>query len=703
MSRKKKILAVCAALPILLILALVVVVHTYDYNRLKPRIESAVLDATGRELTLAGGISLDFGFTPALVVERVSLQNAPWGSRPQMLSCERFELEVALLPLITGDIQIKRLLLVRPQVLLEKSERGELNYQFQTAEQARENGEAGQRNPEEAAEKSLPGLQLDSVRMKEAEIVYRDHAAGSSHEVQLERMLASAESMETPMDFRLQGAFQEAPFSLSGEISSLQDLLQNREMPFDLRAELAGAEAEMEGSRTISPQGQGFSAKVNAAADSLDGLNQLAETELPGDLSLALTTSASSRDMQIIRAEDLELILGDSHINGEAEVDLSGSVPAAQADLSSDKLDLRPFMARDNPGDNGAAGNAQANSPNGQRLIPDLDLQADFLRAINASAQVQIKQLLLPEIKAENLRMNLDLAGGELRVNPMRMSLAGGSLEGVITLREQSRELSAESRLDLENIRVNELMAAMGHPDVLHGELEAALDVSGGGSSLASLVGQMQGEVSAIMEQARLDSSYLEKEGGNLLASLRQYLDPKRRAEEYTRINCLVTSFRIDNGVAASRVILLDTNAMKLLGNGELDLATERLDFAFDPSPKQELEGIDLNLSELSNPFKLSGTLAEPSLAFDARRATQTLGRLVGELDRDSRLGEAARRLFQSNGRDISCSQAKALARGEEPELPEKPEREEAPREEEKESPVERGLRELEEGIRDLF
>ncbi len=81
-----------------LIITVVVILSTYNFNSLKPQITKAAKEATGRDLTLGGDIRLKISLTPALVMENVSFQNAPWGTRPEMAKIKRFEVQVALLP-----------------------------------------------------------------------------------------------------------------------------------------------------------------------------------------------------------------------------------------------------------------------------------------------------------------------------------------------------------------------------------------------------------------------------------------------------------------------------------------------------------------------------------------------------------------------------------------------------------------------------
>jgi uncharacterized protein involved in outer membrane biogenesis len=150
---------------VVLIIALVITVYavlsSYDFNSLKPKIARAVKDATGRELSLAGDIDLDIGLFPSLVFDDVRFQNAPWGSRPNMAKISRFEVQVALLPLITGKIEVNRLILIEPDILIETDKAGKSNVEFENTKKVLP------MEPEEGApakESKLPALAFKEVR-----------------------------------------------------------------------------------------------------------------------------------------------------------------------------------------------------------------------------------------------------------------------------------------------------------------------------------------------------------------------------------------------------------------------------------------------------------------------------------------------------------------------------------------------------------
>ena len=94
--RWKWILVVVGGVIVVLIVAVYIILSTYNFNYLKPYITRTAKEATGRELTLGGDIHLKISLTPALVVDNVSFQNAPWGSRPETAKIRQFEIQVAL-------------------------------------------------------------------------------------------------------------------------------------------------------------------------------------------------------------------------------------------------------------------------------------------------------------------------------------------------------------------------------------------------------------------------------------------------------------------------------------------------------------------------------------------------------------------------------------------------------------------------------
>ena len=119
-----------AVLVVLVVAGGAVVALSFDPDSLKPRIVAAVKQATGRDLTLNGRIRLGLSLRPTLVVQDVAFANPPGFSRPQMATLERLDLKLALMPLLSHRVEIDRLVLVKPDILLETDAQGRPNWQF---------------------------------------------------------------------------------------------------------------------------------------------------------------------------------------------------------------------------------------------------------------------------------------------------------------------------------------------------------------------------------------------------------------------------------------------------------------------------------------------------------------------------------------------------------------------------------------------
>ena len=77
------------------------------------------------------------------------------------------------------------------------------------------------------------------------------------------------------------------------------------------------------------------------------------------------------------------------------------------------------------------------------------------------------------------------------------------------------------------------------------------------------------------------------------------------------------------NGVAKSRVTLMDTELLTISADGQVDLGKETLAMKVTPAPKSTT----LNVSV---PIKIGGTLANPTFAPDELSALKKLGGIVG-------------------------------------------------------------------------
>src|SRR6266852_4639997 len=105
----KYVLLAVGGVVVLVLLAIAVVVATFDPNKYKPEIAAAVKDKTGRTLAIEGNLGLTFFPSIGIAVGRVSLSE-PDGSRI-FARVEQAKISLALWPLLSKRVVVDRVTL----------------------------------------------------------------------------------------------------------------------------------------------------------------------------------------------------------------------------------------------------------------------------------------------------------------------------------------------------------------------------------------------------------------------------------------------------------------------------------------------------------------------------------------------------------------------------------------------------------------
>jgi uncharacterized protein involved in outer membrane biogenesis len=307
--RWKMIAGGALLLVVLLVAGLYLFLATYDYNRLKPEIIRAVKAATGRELTLGGEIKLHIGLSPALAVKDVKFANAAWGSQPEMLTAERMEARVRLVPLLYRNVEVERIALEGVDLFLETDPTGRGNWEFE--------GMSGRRQT------LGTGMHVDvsSVSMKKLDFAFRDGKTGSTTRITLAELEGAKGATADELTVGVKGAVNGQPAALSGKMGRIRNLIEGKTFPIGLTGEVSGAKLEVSGAIGDVPNLRGIDLKVRASGTNLAGVGQ--------GLALALPETDAFTVTGHLRGSAEALALDDARGNlsrGSVELTINGTV-----------------------------------------------------------------------------------------------------------------------------------------------------------------------------------------------------------------------------------------------------------------------------------------------------------------------------------------------------------------------------------------
>jgi hypothetical protein len=216
------------------------------------------------------------------------------------------------------------------------------------------------------------------------------------------------------------------------------------------------------------------------------------------------------------------------------------------------------------------------------------------------------------------------------------MLVGGGTTGGWFKLLTRQGDPTVEMDFDFDQLDLGAMFDELGTEQLTSGKLGGGIEVSGRGNSVATLMAGLNGRTYLVIGKGRIAKSYLDLVSMNLGGAFLDIVNPFQAKKDHTVRNCAVNRIEIADGLADA-VLFLDTEQTTIIAAGDINLKKETLNIGIKPSPKKGFGAsgigtVSFSLSELSRPFKLGGTLAQPALTIDPGRSIVTLGKMAGAL-----------------------------------------------------------------------
>jgi hypothetical protein len=338
---------------------------------------------------------------------------------------------------------------------------------------------------------------------------------------------------------------------------------------------------------------------------------------------------------KIYKIPSLNAVWGDNDRSGWIELDLSKKRPQLKAELSSLRFDLRTLIPEAEK-ESAAKARLSKPDPKKDRIFSSEPIHFEGLMGIDADIKLRDKKVLLPNFALDDVMVDILLKNGNLQVKPFSFMVGGGKADVQFDLRLQDKPPRLTVAKVIDQLDLGPMFDELGYPRNMEGKLNVDIALTGQGGSMAELMAGLNGNIYITMSDGRVASKYLNLLQKYLGSDIFQLLNPFQNKAKYEEINCFVNNIGIEDGLADVK-LLLDTEQTSILAAGDVNLKKERLNMGIKPTPKKGhgIKGVgtfSFSLKELSQPFRLGGTLAKPSLVVDPSRTAFTLGKFAGAL-----------------------------------------------------------------------
>ena len=377
-----------------------------DWNRFRGEFESQAQKITGREVTIGGDISFVVLPAPHLTLNNVSVANVAGGENPDFLRVGQVDVEVALTPLLSGQISATSVKIARPLIHLEIGPDGTNNWRdLVSLPLLRENGFF-----------APSSVSLEKVIFEEGAVTFHDRRADRNWRVEHLNGDVTATSLVGPMRTEMSLSVNGIPFAVRAGLGNFSGKKAVK-ITTEIQSLNAPAKLLFSGISTSLSS----SARVDGTASLELGSTKVADGETPRAPLRIEAGIVSNGDTATLR--NLIVAMAGTTLKGDAQASWRGR-PTFNFTLAGEALTLDPLLDRLSEfADSGSVPlGGLANLP-----VPGW---------IDAKADIKVDGLLSHDVLIKNAALKLELANNKLYLRNAQGQVAGGtimSMSGALT------------------------------------------------------------------------------------------------------------------------------------------------------------------------------------------------------------------------------------------------------------------------------
>jgi AsmA protein len=261
--------------------------------------------------------------------------------------------------------------------------------------------------------------------------------------------------------------------------------------------------------------------------------------------------------------------------------------------------------------------------------------EPSILERTTGSGTLSVETLIFNEAKLSNLRSDVRLDKGVIRLAPLTAELFGGKQVGeiVVDLRPTPATYAVNTRF--EQVDANKLLSSVSSiKETLYGLLAANANARFTSADAAPEIARsLNGKAALNLRDGKLARVDLLRQ----LADIGKFSGFSRAAEPFTKLLQLTGNFDIKDGVAATNDLRAQIEGGTLAANGTVNLVNESLNMrvtaVLSQALSQQVGGTNVggfmttalanNKGELVLPIIVSGTFQKPQFAPDVQKIAE--------------------------------------------------------------------------------
>ncbi|WP_442498131.1 AsmA family protein [Methylobacter sp. sgz302048] len=657
----KIILSILAALILLIIVIISALFIFIDPNDFKPEIQAAVKDRIGRELTLEGDLNLSIFPWLGISTGKMTLSNAEGFRARPFAEIQESDINVKLLPLLSKEIEVDRIVLKGLTVNLAKNKQGVNNWhdlidtkpepaapgsgtqETQPAEEAQTLLSIGGITLENAFidwdnEKSGKHLEIKDINLNTDKIVFDESFAVDLALTVVNAQAKLSESIKLTTDLTVNEKLDN--FRLTGV--NLQSTTAGEKVPGkSLTAALRAADVSLNMAKQdlkISTL-RLDSGDLKVAADitgsrikdqpSFQGpvavepfnpmlvMKQLAITPPIMRDANALTRLAMNFNLQATddsaNLQNLLIKLDDTTINGSASVN-NFSQPAIAFNLTADTLDVDRYLAPEKEADKKSKPIA---SPAVTTAAAASLLPVETLRKLSANGELALHEMKINNLNMQDIHLKLSAKNGILATEQSVNQFYQGNYSGNLNLDVRNKLPVLAVNEKISHVQVEPLLKAYKGEAKMSGVVNASAQLQAQGNNKDEIKSSLNGQLSFLFKDSVILGFNLQKIIDNSKALIKGAPLPADNKNDQTLFSEMTGTATINNGMLSNNDLVAHSSKLRVNGKGNVNLNTEALDYKIKATLLKSPDANGQQAEKMTVAINFGGTFSKPSYTVD--------------------------------------------------------------------------------------
>lgn len=615
----------------LLIIAACIFLAKYDFNRLKPALNSHLSALLERPFSIRGDLKLVWhrhssrsGWLhwlpwPHMLINDVTMGNPAGFPASPMLHLQQLEARLLLLPLMQRRVVLSWLKLQRPTLYLLRTIDKKNNWTFHFKQEVSDNKTAS----------PAWRFELNNLLFDQGKISLLDAANDAklhftvkplSKVILVNQSAKDKQARGAASDYALswhaQGTYRNEQLLGEGKIGSVFMLAQGKgALPVQADIRNGTTRIQLTGQLyDLFNQGD-IDLRLRFAGDTLANLYGITGVLLPDtppfETEGHLLVQLNHPQGALYHYKDFNGRIGNSDIHGVLSYQLLKARPKLMGKLTSKQLslaDLGPLIGVDSGKGSEQTKRASAQRSKGSvqpgtKVLPIAKFATHSWHAMDADVLFQGENIQNRSgLRLRQFNTHLTLDSGSLRLNPLRFTLAGGQVDSHVHLDSNHQPLIGRISLRLRKLQLRDLLPNLPTMRRALGYIYGDIVMSGVGNSVAELLASSNGKADLLMSDGRISRNLMELLGLNV----GNYIVGELFGDEEVRINCAAASAIVSSGVVTPKPFILDTSNAFVSITGNVNLASEQLDLTITPKSK------GVRVFTLRTPLYVKGSFQHP-------------------------------------------------------------------------------------------